>query len=136
VDLKKYRDMHKENVGKFREMRAQKLLNGVVRGQSAGSSSRKAMNAAYSGYENNASSSKKTAAAAAKANNSRAATAADPQNKVWLKLVPTPEVPLTLATISVDTDMLRVRISKINSYYIILLPFFSNYCSGCRRSPS
>lgn len=82
VDLKKYRDMHKQNVIKFKEK--QKLMNGTGR-QSASSSSRKAMNAAYSGFE---SGGNKKGAAAAKA----AAATAAAQNKVWLKLQPPPEV--------------------------------------------
>lgn len=91
VDLKKYRDMHKQNVVKFRDMRAQKLLAGANRGggQNSGgnSNSRKAMNANYLDLQQNIkrNGAANAAAAAAKA----AATA---QNKVWLKLDPVPEV--------------------------------------------
>ncbi len=86
VDLKKYRDMHKQNVIKFKEK--QKQLTGSGR-HNTSSSSRKAMNAAYSGFDG--TSHKKGAAAAAKAAASAAAAAAG-QNKVWLKLQPPPEV--------------------------------------------
>jgi len=90
VDLKKYRDMHKENVGKFREMRAAKLANGTGKtSQSASSSSRKAMNAAYSGYENEKGNKK---AGSSRSTAKAVAAEAAPQNKVWLKLFPTPEV--------------------------------------------
>eukprot|EP01032_Pedospumella_encystans_P009885 gene9885-11600_t len=84
VDLKKYRDMHKQNVIKFKEK--QKQLNGTGRNNTS-SSSRKAMNAAYSGFEGTGN---KKGAAAAKAAAS-AAAAASAQNKVWLKLQPPPE---------------------------------------------
>jgi hypothetical protein len=88
VDLKKYRDMHRENVGKFRELRAQKLLAAAARGNHGGSSgtSRKAMNATYLDLQQ---SIKRNGAANA-ASNPKGTTGT--LNKVWLKLDPAPEV--------------------------------------------
>jgi hypothetical protein len=90
VDLKKYRELHDQNIVKFRDMRAQKLLASTNRSsRSSGASSannRKAMNANY--LEVQQSLKKNGAASAAVA----AKTKATAQNKVWLKLDPIPEV--------------------------------------------
>lgn len=80
VDLKKYREMHSKNVGKFREMRAQKLLNA-----NKGANSRKS-GASNTHMQYTESASNKKAAAR------EPAVASGGDNKVWLKLYPVPEV--------------------------------------------
>lgn len=80
VDLKKYRDMHTKNVGKFRELRAQKLLT-AAKGQS--SSGRKAATSSNTYAEQN---NKKIG------NANKSADAGAAAGKVWLKLYPVPEV--------------------------------------------
>jgi hypothetical protein len=82
VDLKKYRDLHKQNVVKLREIRAQKLLASNSKG-GAGGKSRKAMNAGYLDLQQNI----KRTGSTGNAKNAEAS-----QNKVWLKLSPVPEV--------------------------------------------
>lgn len=90
VDLKKYRDLHDQNIIKFRDMRAQKLLasanRGGNRGGSTAANSRKTMNANYLDMQQ---SIKRNGVSNATVVAKSPATA---QNKVWLKLDPVPEV--------------------------------------------
>ena len=94
VDLQKYRDMHKKNVGKFRELRAQKILN-AAKGNNGAGSRRSAANNAQSTYEP-VSGSKKGGTGASK---DTVTTTGAGDNKVWLKLYPVPEVCNTFANV-------------------------------------
>lgn len=109
VDLKKYRDMHSKNVGKFREMSAQKQ-RAATKGTGGVNSRKSVNNNAHSAYE------KKSAAAAAASSSKEAAVSAG-DNKVWLKLYPVPEV--RFSKYAVRTVFLAAIFSSSSNFSIL-----------------
>jgi hypothetical protein len=98
-DFKNFRDLHAENVGKFRERRAQLNLDSIsprsgATGFSSGNlipNTRKAMNATFSMLSDQMATSHSTAVVKA-CSSKVVSTLSASKTKVWLKLFPLPEV--------------------------------------------